>query len=382
MTSGHPPLLNDRLLQRRRDLGASIQQVARWAHIDPDRLTAIEGGAAIPWWELDRICRALAVDSGAFARGHDSNPRRSIARFKAADWVQPTPEDLRTLSLAAELGRIGGFLAKSVEQRVRLAELRSPAPIDDRTEPWRQGYHLGENARRKLRPASGPIQDLEGSFIDWGIHVGRVGFSSADLDAASLWEQDSLPVILLNVRSIRTRSALSRRALLAHELCHLLHDSGDHDLLTQLSWGEGANYPEAIEQRARAFAPAFLAPRDEVRHWFSAGEGRRIQDPEGKVWKLAERWGFSLRGAIWHAKNCGIIKASKAAELDRRTPDEDHDWSADFEQEGRQIDLDRRYSAVQENAGIADGLLSHLVAEAATASLISEGRAREILTWR
>ena len=30
---------------------------------------------------------------------------------------------------------------------------------------------------------------------------------------------------------------------------------------------------DAVEKRARAFAPAFLAPPDEVRHWFRSGGG-------------------------------------------------------------------------------------------------------------
>jgi Zn-dependent peptidase ImmA (M78 family) len=259
--------------------------------------------------------------------------------------------------------------------------LRTPKPVDDQSEPWRQGYRVGEDARRKLAPSPGPIRDLERLLTGWGIHVGRVEFSSANLDAASLWEQGSLPIILLNTRSIRSRSSLSRRALLAHELCHLLHDSGEHDLTTQLSWGEGANYPEAIEQRARAFAPAFLAPRDEVRDWFRAGEGKRIHEPESKVKMLAKRWGFSLRGAIWHAKNCGIIHSTTADDLDRHTSDRDHEWSDEFERGDRETGVAPRRSADYESARIAKGLLSDLVAEAATTSLISEGRAREILTW-
>jgi len=383
MTSQRYAALNDRLRQRRQEFGASIERVARWAGIGPERLAEIEGGSAIRSWEFDAICRALAVDSGALARGLDRTPRRSVARFRAARWAQPAAEDLRTLSLAAELGRIGGSLAQGIDRQARLARLRSPQPIDEKSKPWRQGYRLGENARRALEPLPGPIRSLEGLLTEWGVHVGRVEFTSAELDAASLWEGGALPVILLNTKSIRTRSALSRRPLLAHELCHLLHDSGENDLTTEISWGEGTpGYREAVEQRARAFAPAFLAPRDEVTHWFAAGEGRRIRKPESKVKELAERWGFSLRGAIWHAKNCGIIPPAAAGDLDSRTQDQDHPWSAQFETDGREPVGAAPPAAAYESAGIAQGLLSRLVAEAATTSLISEGRAREILTWR
>lgn len=375
--------LNERLRRRREEFGASIGQVAAWAGIEPGRLKEIEAGSPIRSWEFDAICRALAVDSGALASGRDRTPRRSVARFKAASWVDPTPEDYRTLSLAAELGRIGGFLGKSVHQWSRLASMRSPEPVVAGMEPWKQGYRLGENTRRSLAPQPGPIRNLESLLKNLGVHVARVEFSSKDLDAASLWERDSLPIILLNSRSGRSRSSLSRRALLAHELCHLLHDSGETDLTTQLSWSENTgNYNEEIEQRARAFAPAFLAPRDEVRHWFRADSGQLIHDPQDKVRKLARRWGFSLRGAIWHAKNCDLIQADDAESMSRNLPDEDHAWSHEFETSGQDVEIGGTSELGHEVSPIVRGLLADLVADAATAGVISESRGREIATWK
>jgi len=374
--------LNDRLRRRREDFGASVQQAAAWAGIDPERLREIEGGAPLHSWELDGICRGLAVDSGSLARGGDRSPRRSVARFKTADWVDPRPEDFRTLSLAAELGRIGGFLAEKTGSRSRLADLRAPEPVSAASEPWQQGYRLGENARRALEPRTGPIVNLEALLRSCQVHVARVEFSSRNLDAASLWERASLPVILLNTRSSRSRSSLSRRALLAHELCHLLHDSGDRDLTTQLSWSEHAgNYEDEVEQRARAFAPAFLAPRDEVRSWFRAGPGQRIHDSEKKVEALARRWGFSLRGAVWHAKNCGIIQPRTADRLGRSVEDQGHSWADELETAAPDLKGLEPETLRDEISPVAQGLLADLVADATRAGVISAGRGREIVTW-
>ena len=382
MTAARAGTLNDRLRQRRTEFGATREEVARWAEVDPERLAEIERGSALRSWEFDAICRALAVDSGALAHGLDRTPKRSVARFKAARWIQPTPDDLRTLSLAAELGRIGGFLAHGVERPARLADLRSPEPIGDQAELWRQGYLLGERARRAMAPQPGPIHNLERLLAEWGVHVGRVEFASGELDAASLWEKGSLPIVLLNTKSNRSRSSLSRRAVLAHELCHLLHDSGEYDLTTQISWGEStSNHRDLVEKRARAFAPAFLAPREEVKYWFTGGEGRRFKRPESKVVRLAERWGFSLRGAVWHAKNCGIVPPAAADELNLRWPDQEHRWSDRFEQDASEPARPPE-PLPYASASISKGLLSNLVAEATATSLISEGRAREILTWR
>lgn len=376
------PTLNARLRTRREEFGASTSQIANWSGLEENRISEIEEGAALRSWEFEALCRALAVDSGALAQGEETSPRRSVARFKSAWWVDPTPDDLRSLALATELGRIGGFLAEQVAQPVELEDLRDPRSIAG--EPWRQGYRLGERARMALAPRPGPICDLEKLLTRHGIHVARVTFSSADLDAASLWERGSLPIILVNTRSARTRSTLSRRALLAHELCHLLHDSGEREITTQLSWAEGAgNYGEEVEQRARAFAPAFLAPRNEVKSWFQAGQGRLIRNPEAKVEELARRWGFSFRGAIWHAKTCELISARKAEDLYRSTKDEEHDWMEEFEKDlGYSTAPASEGEHIDEASPIVQGILLKLVTAAAAAGLISEGRRREIATWK
>ena len=375
--------LGRRLQGRREEFGASLNQLAEWSGVDAARLAQIEEGSPIRAWEFESICRGLAVDSGAMARGGDRNPRRSVARFRSADWITPTSEDLRILALAAELGRIGGFLESQGARRAEaLAVLRHPQPISRREEPWKEGYRLGENARRALRAKSGPIEELEGFFTNHGVQIARVSFSSPNLDAASLWEDNALPVILLNERSPRSRSTLSRRALLAHELCHLLHDSGDRDLTTQLSWSENTgNYHHVTEQRARAFAPAFLAPRDEVRQWFRAGPGRRLHASRAKVEELARRWGFSVRGAIWHAKNCEVIAPQTAATLDREIPDQEHDWSSEFEQGPSNISEAWVSELGESIAPIAQGLIASLVSQGVLMGAISEGRGREILTW-
>jgi len=310
------------------EMTATREQVAQWSGLPEARVTQIEAGDSMAAWEFEELTRGLAVDSGALTRGGARSPRRSLARFRtAAGQISLEAADLRLLALAAEAGRIGGFLARDLSVPIRLEDARRAHPVQEDTPPWKQGYLLGEAARRRLVPTSGPVPELERVLGELGIHVARVTFQADELEAASFWEHGAMPVILVNRSSSAARSSLSRRALLAHELCHLLHDSGEQDLTTQVTWSEGAaGWNEDVEQRARAFAPAFLAPRDEVGHWFRAGEGRSIRKPEGKVKALAKRWGFSLKGAVWHAKNCQIIKQSTAEHLVVDLSRAEHDW--------------------------------------------------------
>jgi len=367
--------LGMRLSQRREEMMASLAQVADWAGLPEERVARIEAGDSMAAWEFEELSRALAVDSGVLARDKARSPRRSVARFRtAAGQTALHAADLRLLALGAEAGRIGGFLARELAHPIRLEDTRQPHPVQEGEPLWKQGYRLGEAARRRLVPGSGPILDLEATLESLGVHVGRVSFHADDLEAASFWERGAMPVVLINRSSSAARSSLSRRALLAHELCHLLHDSGEQDLTTQLTWGEGAaGWNEDVEQRARAFAPAFLAPRDEVRHWFRAGEGRSIHQPAGKVRALAKRWGFSLDGAVWHAKNCRIIGASDARHLVIELSRDRHDWERDFESERTEL---------EGVSSIFAGQIGRLAKQAAAAGVISGGRAKEILSWR
>lgn len=366
--------LSSIIRHRREALGATVAKAAHWANLSADRWAAIEAGRPFDVAELRSISYGLAADPGALLKGKLENPRRSTARFRSISPPELSPEDLRTLSLAAELGRIGGAWLEPLEREFDFERLREPTPVTDFEEPWRQGYRLGEQARRRCRLAPGPISDLERALAGLGIHVARVRFTDPQIEAASLWEKGALPIVLLNAAAARIVAPLSRRAAMAHELCHLLHDTGEHDLATAISRTEGHG-ESAIEQRARAFAPAFLAPRDEVRLYFRSGEGRRHRPADSKVLAIAKRWGLSLSGAAWHAGNCGLIDASTAERLANESTAM-QDWSRDFEASAAS-DVGEGTATAQLTAG----LLRDSIEDASAAGLISEARGREILSW-
>lgn len=373
--------IQQRIRKRRNDFGASLDKAAAWAGLPAERWRAIEGGEALSVAELGRVSRALAVDPGILLRGDEGNPRRSVARFRQAaiETGSVQPRTLRILALAAELGRIGGALHQLLAKPLPLAEVRTLEPPSTRQEPWKQGYRLGAAARHRLGIATGPIHQLQATLEQKGIHIASLDFASRATEAASVFEPGAMPIILLNEAAPRSAQTLSRRSTMAHELCHLLHDAGENDLETRLSGREELALDDPLEQRARAFAPAFLAPPEEVKHWFRTGAGKHQTHPENRVLTLAKRWGLSWTGAVWHAKNCQLIQHQTAERLKDEVP-ESQDWHQQFE----------RTQASLPAVPIADdlsvsplcrGRLAELVLEAQQGGAISLGRAREILSW-
>jgi Zn-dependent peptidase ImmA (M78 family) len=357
--------------RRREDFGFSGPQLAALADMAPARLAAIEEGAALSTFELASLAEALAVDPSRLRSGNTDDPNRSVVRFRSAEKGQClSPGDLRLLARGAEVGRIAAWLKGLLNEPVSgLEQARRVHAVDSRSKPWEQGYKLGQEARLRLAPIpAGRLESIQKFLEDAGVHVAFVAFESSHIEAASLFEPQASPVILLNTSVLRNRHALSRRAILAHELCHLLHDGGQRHLLTQISW---ENDSSPTEQRANGFAPSFLAPRKWVRV--------RAEEPQALVEELASLWGLSFEGAAWHAKNLKLISPETAEELGRM-PDKPRI------QARVEPDLLRtapeRVGIEVEPSPLAAGLLSELALRACSEGVIDRQRAAEILSIR
>lgn len=194
-------------------------------------------------------------------------------------------------------------------------------------------------------------------------------FEARDVEAASLAEADASPVIILNRSNERVRYAPARRAILAHELCHLLHDAnGDRDLLTLVS---RPNDTSDVEQRAGAFAPEFLAPG----RWVGTFTGT----PRSIAASIARRWGLSFEGAAWHAKNLGLITEAEARALrvSPRKPTVETGLEPSIARTPpEQFGIDAKPSA------FGNSQLGELAVLAACDEIISRGRAAEIVSYR
>ena len=376
--------IGDLFRERREAFRAGLQEAAQWCGEARDWLEDKEAKKDLSATDFERICRGLAISPSALLRGEGNTPTRSVARFRSAleDPNILTPTDLRQLATASEIGLALADVLIAQGKEPPFGQYRNlKGRPSQRLQPWEDGYELGEAARALLVPVDGPIPELESTLTQLGIHIARTKFSTPDIEAASIWESGAVPAILLNTGATRVKYSLSRRAILAHEMCHLLHDGGEADIATRVTCAMGAcNWPEALEQRARGFAPAFLAPRGQICEWANATNLPR--NPTDLVHDLAAYWGLSFEGAIWHAKNFALIESEAADDL--TTTDIQPDMPIDrFEREEIGASLLSAYPELRENlAPLMKGLAAKLVIEALEDSVISLGRAKELLSWR
>jgi len=369
--------------KRREAFRAGLQEAARWCDMPPEWLEDKEAKDDLSATDFERICRGLAISPADLLRGEGDSPTRGVARFRSAleDPDILTPTDLRLLATVSEIGLVMADLLTVQGKELSFDRYRDLQGLSQRLQPWEQGYELGEAARELLDPSSGPIPELEITLTRLGVHIARARFSTPSIEAASVWESGAVPVIVFNTGATRVKYSLSRRAILAHELCHLLHDGGEADIATRVTCAMGTcNWQESIEQRARGFAPAFVAPRRDVRDW--ANTGKLPEAPADLVYDLAAHWGLSFEGAIWHAKNCALIQPEMADDL--AAMDIQRDMPMDrFEREEIGSSLLSNHPELEGNlAPLMEGLAAKLVVEALEDSVISLGRAKELLAWR
>jgi Zn-dependent peptidase ImmA (M78 family)/transcriptional regulator with XRE-family HTH domain len=362
-----PSAIGARIRAQREALGLSASAVAELSRVPVERLVALEEGAAPTVWELSSVAGALAVDPSSLRTGElDNDLRRSSARFRAPDGIDVlTPHDMRLLARVAEAARIHAFLRAAVgERRGRVEALRNVKALDS-TPAWSQGYVLGKLARERLAPRREAIVSVQALLEEHGVLVLFADLETVSIAGASLYEVDASPTIVLNRRSDRVVSRLARRSVLAHELCHLLHDSTKRqDLLTVVSREKS---PTPSEQRANGFAPSFLAPKD----WVAESRGASARE---KVLQIARTWGLTFDGAAWHAKNLKQISAKTAEELPRENLD-----AAGFEPEILRTPPSRIGLSLDPSY-LGESALGDLAIRAAEADRISAGRAAEILT--
>lgn len=171
------------------------------------------------------------------------------------------------------------------------------------------GGILGEEAWRILADTADARVDARRILNDHGVKIDDVDIRDTEIRAVSMVADEGTAVIVLNNSFRNGVNPAVQRFSLAHELAHLLLDQerAAHMVVASGPWA-----PPDIEQRANAFAAAFLAPSpllDSV--WRQSTDTLGLDDVRG----MATALGISLSVLIRRLQNTGRITDATASSL-------------------------------------------------------------------
>ncbi len=329
------------LRNRRERLGLSVRQVARAVDLQKSEVELAESKSRdVSIQSLERIAFALGLDESLLAWRPAAGADDQLAiRLKTLGTeryggVRLSERAVLTLAEAASIIRVQSQIQESL----------GPEPLASEFEPhhcygspdtpaWILGYNLADEARARLGLGNSPIQSMR-SLVEetLGIPViqaqlpSRIaGATVAVLDGDGRERRG----IVLNTAG-QNENVWVRRATLAHELGHLLYDPDDKLEKTRVdSYEANAANPEighstdCVEQRANAFAIAFLAPNDEARRLAPPISGESVSS-------VMRHFGISLTSARFHLKNVNYGEFPAPDEIPETWPSDEQRSAEDF----------------------------------------------------
>ena len=188
---------------------------------------------------------------------------RGLRMFGAASPTLTENDVLKIQTLVKSSGK------KPSTKWTVLAE--KPQPLCAGESPWTDGYRLAQEWSAKTG-----IRHKRDGAVDVEEHLERLGvtFSDIELDAAAtaglaVQPAQGAPYIFVNRRNPRCEFPSGKRVILAHELCHLLHDRAHGRDLAMISgpyrWSDGAfqclTVSERIENACRRIRELVFSPR-------------------------------------------------------------------------------------------------------------------------
>ena len=330
-----PTSTRDALKRRRKELGVSAESVARAAKV---AIADVELGESRPRdtsiQNLNRIAFALGLDERFLAfKTHPGGDGELAYRLRTLQRERIGPAGSISAGTALLFAEASSIIR--VQRRLQKwlgikSESDKFSPSGDYGSPhtpaWRVGYNLAVDARRALGLGNEPIRSMRELVEErLGIPVlqARLPNRIAGATVASVDEdgEETRGVVLNTVGE--NRNVWIRRATLAHELAHLLYDPDEQlrrlrvDSYAASQIDAQAHQSDYVEQRANAFAIAFLAPNDEVRRLAPAPIS------EESVANVMDTFGISHTTARYHISNChyrnfdapdGIVRLSPSDE--------------------------------------------------------------------
>lgn len=237
---------------------------------------------------------------------------------------------------------------------------------------WRVGYRLAQDARAALNLGNNPIPSMRElvekrlgiPVIQAGMNPVIAGATVANTDE----EGNEVRGVVLNINGENAKVWV-RRATLAHELGHLLYDPDSELKIVRVDSYQNSqsdpqiqqtHYTDFVEQRANAFAIAFLAPLESVREITS------IPVKQEDVDRVMSKFGISHTAARYHIGNCHYRQYEVPEDSSMAAPSDEWKAAEDFA-----VD----YFPLRDTSNQRRGKFSGLVADAYEKDLISEDTA-------
>jgi transcriptional regulator with XRE-family HTH domain len=278
-----------------RELAARITAADRVDGLSPSALSRIESGhRRVASRELAELADVLSVTVDDLL----GTRQRSAALVLAARVTQAAPADYRMVAeRARQILEADDLLGWIVSAGAPLS--MPPIPHEDLPVTRAGGHELAKRAREALGLGHGPIGDLTAIIEEHlGANVlveplppGVHGFCAVYPSAGAL---PAAAVIIVNGDDVLGR----QRFTLAHELCHLL--TGDPVELEVLS---KQREKSPAENRADAFAVAFLAPEEGVRQ--AVGSHRF---DEALIRRMSRLFGMSHQAMTRRLEEVGLAR--------------------------------------------------------------------------
>lgn len=177
-----------------------------------------------------------------------------------------------------------------------------PQPLRAGESPWNDGYRLAQEwtAKAEIRHKRDGAVDVEEHLERLGVTFGDIELDDAATAGLAVQPAQGAPHIFVNRRNPKCGFHSGRRFILAHELCHLLHDRAHGRDLAMIS---GPWAPRDLEKRANAFAAALLMPPELLKKGLNTDVDLSY---EGLL-ALAKRLHVSTDALAHHLANCRLI---------------------------------------------------------------------------
>ena len=305
----------DALKRRREDLSlphTSVGKAAKVSHSDVR--TAESSPSQVSLTNLERVSFVLGLDERLLA--FDPHPKgdtelayrlRTLVKEPTTQTEAISRGTALLFSEAASIIRVQHRLQKWLGLRTDDNRFRPHADYGSvQTQAWKVGYSLAEDARRTLGIEQSPIVSMRQLVEErLGIPVIQAQLPKRIAGATVMTTdedgREARGVVLNTVGE--NENVWIRRATLAHELGHLLYDPQTSLQNVRVdSYHDNQQNPETwgsdfVEQRANAFAIAFLAPNEAVRSLVSKPVS------EESVAMVMYTFGISHTAARYHIAN-------------------------------------------------------------------------------